>query len=64
MRYFTYILGVVLTRKDTYPKWSKNIKLTFIYNDLWEKICEGTETNIVVTIDPKPPTLNKEFFVW
>ena len=24
------IVGVVLTRKDTFPKWSKNIKFTFI----------------------------------
>ena len=54
------IVGVVLTGKDTYPEWSRNIESTFIYNDLWDEICEGktiqTESYAIITSDPKPPT--------
>ena len=60
MHYCELIVGVVLIGNDTYPEWSRNIKSTFTYNDLWDKICEGkiiqTETDAVITIDPKPPT--------
>ena len=61
------IVGCVLTRKNTYPRWSRKIKSTFIYNDLWDKICEGkaiqTKLEAEIATDPKPPTLEKEIFI-
>ena len=62
------IFGVVLASKDTYPRWSRKIKSTFIYNYLWNEICEGntikTEAEAFITIDPRTPRLEKEFAIW
>ena len=62
------IVGVVLTRKDICLEWFKKIKSTFIYNDLWEVVCEGktiqTKLYASITFDPKPPTSDKELSIW
>jgi hypothetical protein len=39
------VLGMVLTGKENYPEWYKNIKHTLIFNDLWNGICEATTAN-------------------
>ena len=35
------IVGVVLSDKENYPEWSRKIKHTLIFNELWRGICEG-----------------------
>ena len=53
------IVGVVLTGKENYPKWSWNIKHTLICNELWKGVCVGEGDN-----EPAKPTLDKEFDIW
>jgi hypothetical protein len=53
------IVRVVLTDKENYLEWSKKIKHTLIFNDLWNDICEG-EVDGRSTI----PTTNKELAIW
>jgi len=35
------IVGVVLSRKENYPEWSRKIKHSFIFNELWKGVCVG-----------------------
>jgi hypothetical protein len=51
------IVGVVLSGKKNYPKCSRKIEYTLIFNDLWDDICDG---------DTKPTklTIDKEFAIW
>ena len=42
MQSIASIVGATLTGKDTYSEWWRKIKSAFIYNDLWDNICEGT----------------------
>lgn len=35
------IVGLVLTRKENYPEWSRKIKHTLIVNELWKGFCVG-----------------------
>jgi hypothetical protein len=53
------IVGVVLTDKENYLEWSRKIKHTLIFNNLWDGICEGE-------VDGRPiiPTTNKELAIW
>jgi hypothetical protein len=53
------IVGVVLNAKENYPKWSKKIKHTIIFNNLWDGICEG-QNGSRLTIS----TTHKEIFIW
>ena len=59
MQSIEFVVGATLTRKDTYPKWWRKIKSAFIYNDLWDGICEGTtietEAGGPIARDPGPP---------
>ena len=53
------IVGVVLSGKENYLEWSRKIKHTLIFNELWKGICEGQEGN-----PPAKPTLDKELAIW
>ena len=68
MQFITSIVGATLTSKDTYSEWWRKIKSAFIYNDLWDGICEGTtiETEVggPITKDPGPPESEKEKAIW
>lgn len=52
------IAGVVLSRKENYHEWSRKIKHTLIFNELWKGICEGEGDNA-----PEKPTSNKELSI-
>jgi hypothetical protein len=62
----------VLTGKQNYPKWFKNIKHTLIFNDLWDDICEGEADNegeVLREAQHKSgisiiPTTYKEHAIW
>ena len=68
MHSLTSIVGCVFTRRDTYLEWSRKIKSTLIYNNLWDGICEGKtiqrESDVGITTNPKPPTSEKELDIW
>ena len=68
MKSIASVVGVTLTGKDTYPEWWRKIKSAFIYNDLWDGICEGTTIEIEarepITRDPGPPESEKEKAIW
>ena len=68
MQSIASVVGATLTGKDTYPEWWRKIKSTFIYNDLWDGICEGTTIEKAVgktiTTDPEPPESEKEKAIW
>ena len=68
MQSIAYVVGATLTGKDTYPEWWRKIKYAFIYNDLWDGICEGTtietEAGGPITRDPGPPESEKEKAIW
>ena len=51
MQSIASVVGAILTGKDTYPEWWRKIKSAFIYNDLWDDICEGTT---IETADERP----------
>eukprot|EP00253_Pinus_taeda_P008762 PITA_08762 len=53
------IVGVVLTGKENYPKWSQKIKHTLIFNELWKGVCVGDEGK-----ELEQPTSSKEFAIW
>ena len=53
------IVGVVLTGKEKYSKWSQKIEHTLIFNELWKGICEGEGENA-----PENPTTDKEITIW
>ena len=68
MQSIASVVGATLTGKDTYPEWWRKIKSTFIYNDLWDGICEGntieTEAGGPITRDPGPLESEKEKAIW
>jgi len=45
------IIGVVLSGKENYLEWLRKIKLTLIFNDLSDDICDGdtSPTNLQQT---------------
>jgi hypothetical protein len=53
------IVGMVLTDKENYLEWSRKIKHTLIFNDLWDGICEGENDS-----RPTIPTTDKELSIW
>eukprot|EP00253_Pinus_taeda_P017818 PITA_17818 len=53
------MVGIVLTGKENYPKWSRMIKHTLIFNVLWKGVCVGEGDN-----DPVQPTSDKELVIW
>lgn len=53
------IVGVVLTRKENYPEWSRKIKHTLTFNELWKGVCVGEGDN-----ESEKPTSDKEFAIW
>ena len=59
MNSLIYIVGFVLSGKENYPEWSRKIKHTLIFNELWRGICEGEED-----LPPVKPTSDKEIVIW
>ena len=59
MHSLIFIVGVVLSGKENYLEWSRKIKHTLIFNELWRGICEGKEGN-----PPEKPTSDKELAIW
>eukprot|EP00253_Pinus_taeda_P002429 PITA_02429 len=53
------MVGIVLTGKENYPEWSRMIKHTLIFNDLWKGVCVGEGDK-----DPIQPTSDKELVIW
>jgi len=53
------MVGIVLTGKENYPKWSRIVKHTLIYNELWKGVCVREEDK-----DPVQPTSDKELAIW
>ena len=53
------IVGVVLSGKENYLEWSRKIKHTLIFNELWKEICGGQEEN-----PPAKSTSDKELAIW
>ena len=53
------IVGVVLSSKENYLEWSRKIKHTLIFNELWRGICEGEGDH-----PPANPTSYKENAIW
>jgi hypothetical protein len=49
------IVGVVLTSKENYKEWYRKIKITLIFNNLWNGICEFVNEEEV-----KSPTTKDE----
>jgi SH3-like domain-containing protein len=43
--------------KINYLEWSRKIKHTLIFNDLWDGICDGDTS-------PIKPTVDKELAIW
>ena len=54
MHYLFFIVCVVLIGKDNYLEWLRRIKHTFIFNNLWDGICEGDNGG-----EPTEPTTNE-----
>lgn len=53
------IVGVILSIKENYPEWSRKIKHTLIFKELWKGICvEDGDKEL------EQPTLDKEFTIW
>eukprot|EP00253_Pinus_taeda_P014986 PITA_14986 len=59
MHSIIYIVGVVVTGKENYPEWSRKIKHTLIFNELWKGVCVGDGDK-----EPEQPTSDKEFTIW
>lgn len=53
------IVELFLTGKENYYEWSKKIKHTIIFNELWKGLCEGEDDNL-----PAKPILDKELTIW
>jgi len=53
------MVGIVLTSKENYLEWSRMIKHTLIFNELWKGVCVREGDN-----DRVQPTSNKELIVW
>lgn len=52
-------MGEVLSGKENYHDWSRKIKHTLIFYELWKGICEREGDNV-----PKNPTSDKEISIW
>lgn len=50
------IVGMVLSGKEKYPDWLRNIEHTYILNDLWDDICDGDTS-------PSKPTIDEELAI-
>jgi len=53
------MVGIVLTGKENYPEWSRMIKHTLIFNELWKGVCVEEEDK-----DSVLPTSDKELVIW
>jgi len=53
------IVGVVLNEKENYLEWSRKIKHTLIFNELWKGVCVGERDN-----EPAKTTLDNEISIW
>ena len=53
------MVGIVLTGKENYLEWSRMIKRTLIFNELWNGVCVGEGDD-----DPVQPTSEKELIIW
>lgn len=53
------ILDIVLNGKENYKKWSRKIRSTLIFNDLWKGICEGEDDNATTM-----PTSDRDLAIW
>ena len=53
------IVGVVLNVKENYLEWSRKIKHTLIFNELWKGVCVGDGDK-----ELEQPTSDKEFAIW
>eukprot|EP00253_Pinus_taeda_P003682 PITA_03682 len=53
------MVGIVLTGKENYPEWSRMIKHTLIFNELWKGVCVEDGDN-----GPVQPTSDKELVIW
>ena len=52
-------MGVVLSGKENYPKWSWKIKHTLILNEMWRGIFEGEGDHPLAK-----PTSDKKITIW
>lgn len=52
------IVGIVITSKENYPEWSRMIKKTLIFNELWKGVCVGDGDK-----EPEQPTSDKELVI-
>eukprot|EP00253_Pinus_taeda_P003468 PITA_03468 len=53
------IVGVVLTGKESYPEWSRKIKHTLLFYELWKVVYDGDRDK-----EPEQPTSDKGFSLW
>eukprot|EP00253_Pinus_taeda_P036637 PITA_36637 len=53
------LMCTVLSRKENYPEWSRKIKHTLIFNELWKGVCVGDRDK-----ELEEPTLDKKFSIW
>ena len=53
------IAGVFLFRKYNYHEWSRKIKQSIIFNELWKGFCVGEGDN-----EPANPNLDKNISIW
>eukprot|EP00253_Pinus_taeda_P028890 PITA_28890 len=53
------MVGIVLTGKENHPEWSRMIKHTLIFNELWKGVCIGDGDK-----EPEQPNLDKELVIW
>jgi len=52
------MVGIVLTGKENYLEWSRMVKHTLIYNEMWKGVCVGEQDK-----DPVQPS-DKELAIW
>lgn len=75
MHSFISIVDVVLNGKKTYQEWYRKNKITLIFNELWNCICEATVFNedkielVAIEVQPKSSglafhTSYKEHAIW
>ena len=53
------IVGIVLNGKENCLEWSRMIKNTLIFNELWKGVCVGDGDK-----EPEQPTSDKELVIW
>jgi len=54
-----YIVVLVLSRKENYPEWSRKIKHTLNFNELWKGVCIGEGDD-----ELEKPTTDKKIIIW